>query len=203
MLSNDGGATWREAGGGLPPGFAVAIADDDPDRMLYAARNRLYVSANGGVFWRSLAVRAAGHRRASPGSDEALESRNSPRATTTAEPPTSTARSVGVAVDARVERRRPADLRALRDLDLLAERDPPVPGEVKRERPRGRAVAGSSGTPCAGTNMRVFQRGPGAREAVDARTCRAPRARRSGRSAATLVLRERERRRRRAATPLS
>jgi len=54
MLSNDGGATWREAGGGLPPGFAVAISDDDPDRMLYAARNRLYVSANGGVFWRSL-----------------------------------------------------------------------------------------------------------------------------------------------------
>jgi hypothetical protein len=54
MLSTDGGATWREAGGGLPPGFAVAIAEDDPDRMLYAARNRLYVSANGGVFWRSL-----------------------------------------------------------------------------------------------------------------------------------------------------
>jgi hypothetical protein len=54
MISNDGGATWREAGGGLPPGFAVAVAEDDPDRMLYAARNRLYVSANGGVFWRSL-----------------------------------------------------------------------------------------------------------------------------------------------------
>jgi hypothetical protein len=54
MLSNDGGATWREAGGGLPPGFAVAVAEDDPDRMLYAARNRLYVSVNGGVFWRSL-----------------------------------------------------------------------------------------------------------------------------------------------------
>jgi hypothetical protein len=54
MLSNDGGATWREAGGGLPRGFAVAIAEDEPDRMLYAARSRLYVSANGGVFWRSL-----------------------------------------------------------------------------------------------------------------------------------------------------
>jgi hypothetical protein len=54
MLSNDGGATWREAGGGLPPGFAIAVAEDDPDRMLYAARNRLYASANGGVFWRSL-----------------------------------------------------------------------------------------------------------------------------------------------------
>ena len=54
LLSNDGGLTWREAGGGLPPGFAVAIAEDDPDRMLYAARNRLYVSTNGGVFWRSL-----------------------------------------------------------------------------------------------------------------------------------------------------
>ena len=54
MVSNDGGATWREAGGGLPPGFAIAIAEDEPDRMLYAARNRLYVSTNGGVFWRSL-----------------------------------------------------------------------------------------------------------------------------------------------------
>jgi hypothetical protein len=54
MLSSDGGLTWREAGGGLPPGFAIAVAEDDPDRMLYAARNRLYVSTNGGVFWRSL-----------------------------------------------------------------------------------------------------------------------------------------------------
>ena len=54
MISNDGGRTWREAGGGLPRGFAVAIAEDDPDRILYAARNRLYVSSNGGVFWRSL-----------------------------------------------------------------------------------------------------------------------------------------------------
>jgi hypothetical protein len=53
-ISRDGGATWTEAGGGLPAGFAVAIAEDDPDRMLYAARNRLYVSVNGGVFWRSL-----------------------------------------------------------------------------------------------------------------------------------------------------
>ena len=53
-ISHDGGATWREAGGGLPAGFAVAVAEDDPDRMLYAARNRLYVSTNGGVFWRSL-----------------------------------------------------------------------------------------------------------------------------------------------------
>jgi hypothetical protein len=53
-VSTDAGATWREAGGGLPPGFAVAVAEDDPDRMLYAARNRLYLSTNGGVFWRSL-----------------------------------------------------------------------------------------------------------------------------------------------------
>ena len=51
-----------------PPGQVVGViaggpsaltrsaegAEDDPDRMLYAARNRLYVSANGGVFWRSL-----------------------------------------------------------------------------------------------------------------------------------------------------
>jgi hypothetical protein len=54
-ISRDGGATWTEAGGGLPAGFAIAIAEDEPDRMLYAARNRLYLSINGGVFWRSLA----------------------------------------------------------------------------------------------------------------------------------------------------
>jgi hypothetical protein len=53
-ISRDGGATWSEAGGGLPAGFAIAVADDDPDRMLYAARYRLFLSTNGGVFWRSL-----------------------------------------------------------------------------------------------------------------------------------------------------
>ena len=42
--------------GGLPAGFAVAVAEDDPDRMLFAARNRLYVSTDGGTFWRSLDV---------------------------------------------------------------------------------------------------------------------------------------------------
>lgn len=53
-VSNDAGRTWREAGGGLPPGLAIAIADDDPDYVLFAARNRLYLSTNGGVFWRAL-----------------------------------------------------------------------------------------------------------------------------------------------------
>jgi hypothetical protein len=52
-ISHDAGSTWREAGGGLPPGFAIAVADD-PDLMLYAGRNRLYLSENGGTFWRAL-----------------------------------------------------------------------------------------------------------------------------------------------------
>jgi hypothetical protein len=55
-VSNDAGRTWRESGGGLPPGRAVAIAEDDPDYVLYAARNRLYVSTDGGRFWRALTV---------------------------------------------------------------------------------------------------------------------------------------------------
>ena len=55
-ISNDAGRTWRESGGGLPPGRAIAIAWDDPDYALYAARNRLYISTNGGVFWRALAL---------------------------------------------------------------------------------------------------------------------------------------------------
>ena len=54
-VSNDAGRTWRESGGGLPAGRAVAIADDDPDCVLYAARNRLYLSEDGGRFWRALA----------------------------------------------------------------------------------------------------------------------------------------------------
>ncbi len=53
-ISNDAGRTWREAGGGLPPGFAVAVDEDNPDVMLFAARNRLYLSENGGTFWRAL-----------------------------------------------------------------------------------------------------------------------------------------------------
>jgi hypothetical protein len=53
-VSSDAGSTWREAGGGLPAGFAIAIDEDNPDVMLFAARNRLYLSENGGIFWRAL-----------------------------------------------------------------------------------------------------------------------------------------------------
>jgi hypothetical protein len=53
-ISHDAGSTWREAGGGLPPGFAIAIDEDNPDVMLFAGRNRLYLSENGGIFWRAL-----------------------------------------------------------------------------------------------------------------------------------------------------
>jgi hypothetical protein len=53
-ISNDAGRTWREAGGGLPPGFAIAVDEDNPDLMVYGARNRLYLSENGGIFWRAL-----------------------------------------------------------------------------------------------------------------------------------------------------
>ena len=55
LVSADAGTTWREAGGGLPAGFAVAVDSENPDRVLYAARNRLYLSTDGGRFWRSLA----------------------------------------------------------------------------------------------------------------------------------------------------
>jgi hypothetical protein len=55
VVSHDGGATWRERGAGLPPGRAVALGEN-PDQVLYGARNRLHVSGDGGVFWRALAV---------------------------------------------------------------------------------------------------------------------------------------------------
>ncbi len=55
-VSHDAGTTWSEAGRGLPPGRALAIRDDDPDTILYAARNRLYLSRDGGRFWHALAL---------------------------------------------------------------------------------------------------------------------------------------------------
>ena len=55
LVSHDAGMTWRESGRGLPAGVAVALGDD-PDVVLYAGRNRLYVSRNGGLFWSALAV---------------------------------------------------------------------------------------------------------------------------------------------------
>jgi hypothetical protein len=55
-VSHDAGRTWRERGGGLPRGVAVAIDEDDPDVVLYAARNRLFLSRDGGRFWRALTL---------------------------------------------------------------------------------------------------------------------------------------------------
>ena len=56
VVSHDAGTTWRQSGRGLPPGRAVAIALDDPDTAVFAARNRLYVTHDGGMFWTAVAV---------------------------------------------------------------------------------------------------------------------------------------------------
>jgi hypothetical protein len=55
LVSHDGGRTWSERGGGLPLGRCVALGST-PDDALYGARNRLYVSRDGGLFWRAVAV---------------------------------------------------------------------------------------------------------------------------------------------------
>jgi photosystem II stability/assembly factor-like uncharacterized protein len=55
-VSHDAGTTWSESGRGLPGGRAVAIRADEPDTILYGARNRLYLSTDGGRFWRALAL---------------------------------------------------------------------------------------------------------------------------------------------------
>ena len=55
VFSYDAGVTWSERGSGLPAGHAVALGRN-PDDVLYGARNRLYVSRNGGLFWRAVGV---------------------------------------------------------------------------------------------------------------------------------------------------
>jgi hypothetical protein len=56
VISDDAGATWREAGGGLPPGHAVAISPEHPDVVVFASEHRLHVSRDGGRFWQALAL---------------------------------------------------------------------------------------------------------------------------------------------------
>jgi hypothetical protein len=56
VVSHDAGITWRETGAGLPPGRAVAIAPHDPDVVLFAGAERLYLSHDGGRFWEALAL---------------------------------------------------------------------------------------------------------------------------------------------------
>jgi len=56
LVSHDAGMTWRESGRGLPRGRAVAIDEGDPDTIVYASRNRLHLSTNGGLFWHTLAT---------------------------------------------------------------------------------------------------------------------------------------------------
>ena len=60
VVSNDGGATWREAGAGLGRGVAIAISPDHPDFVLFATSERLHVSRDGGRFWSALPVELPG-----------------------------------------------------------------------------------------------------------------------------------------------
>ena len=55
LVSYDAGRTWREAGRGLPVGFAVAVNNDEPDLVVFAGRNRLFLSRDGGRFWEAIA----------------------------------------------------------------------------------------------------------------------------------------------------
>jgi len=69
LVSHDAGTTWRDSGRGLPALQTVAIDDFDPDIVVVATRNRLYLSRDGGLFWTALAVElpainALAHREA-------------------------------------------------------------------------------------------------------------------------------------------
>jgi photosystem II stability/assembly factor-like uncharacterized protein len=60
LVSHDAGTTWRDSGRGLPPGHALAISEHNPDLVVYATDDRLYLSRDGGRFWRALAIELTG-----------------------------------------------------------------------------------------------------------------------------------------------
>lgn len=60
VVSDDAGATWLEAGGGLPPGVDVALSRESPDDALFAGHERLFVSHDGGRFWSALTLELPG-----------------------------------------------------------------------------------------------------------------------------------------------
>ena len=143
-ISRDGGATWTR----VRRRPAARLRDRDrrrrsrPDALRRAQpalplgeRRRLLARAP---------VRAAGHRSPSAGSttDALSEAELAARDDDRRAADLDALDSVRRAVDARVQLRRPADLGALLDLDLVAERDPPVAREVERERPAAEPVAG-------------------------------------------------------------
>lgn len=60
MISDDSGATWRASARGLPAGVDVAFLDGHPDVVVFATEERLYVSRDGGRFWRDVPVELPG-----------------------------------------------------------------------------------------------------------------------------------------------
>jgi hypothetical protein len=56
VISRDAGATWHEAGHGLPAGRAVTVSPEHPDLIVFAGESRLYLSRDGGRFWQPLAL---------------------------------------------------------------------------------------------------------------------------------------------------
>ncbi len=60
LVSDDAGATWVEAGGGLPAGVTIAISPHHPDELVFATGERVFVSRDGGRFWSALPFELAG-----------------------------------------------------------------------------------------------------------------------------------------------
>ena len=163
MVSHDAGRTWRDSGRGLPAGSRRRDLRRRPRRRALRRPEQALSLARRRPVLGSLATRAAGD----PGGcalEPELAAGDDHRRAAHLDP----LDLLGAPVHARVELRGAADLDALRDLDLVAERDPPVPREMQGERPAAEPVAGSSAIPPPGTNIRVFQLCPRAGDAVHA-----------------------------------
>ena len=63
VISRDAGATWHEAGHGLPAGRAVAVSQEHPDLILFAGESRLPVAGRRSLLAAARA-RARGDQRA-------------------------------------------------------------------------------------------------------------------------------------------
>ena len=151
MVSHDSGSTWSERGSGLPAGRAVALGESHRRHPLRGAEPHLRLAKRRRLLARGGGRAARDPRRRLGLAQLELAAGDDDRRTAHLD----ALDAVGGAGGARVQRARTSGLGALRDHDLTAPKSMrPCRARWHASGPAAEPVAGSSGTPSAGANIR-------------------------------------------------